>query len=258
MTKRLFENQVILGDCLEKMKDIADDSIDLILTDLPYGMTDCNWDNKINMKILWFELTRIAKKNCVFAFTSKQPFTTHLVNSNFDMFKYEIIWKKSRGYDFFNAKTRIMQSHENILIFYNNKPVFNPQMRENEKNKIYDYGKRKEDRVSNIYAITSKHSSKNYGKKLYPLSIIEIDELGTKSRIHPTQKPVELFEYLIKTYSNEGDTVLDCCAGSGTTAIACFNTNRRYICIEKDTKYFEVMKERIKNHPQKITEFVTQ
>jgi len=250
MTKRLFENQVILGDCLEKMKDIADDSIDMILTDLPYGVTARNkWDVIIPFNSLWKEWNRIKKETTPIILTGTQPFASMCIMSNTDYFKYEWIWEKQQGTGFLNAKKQPLRNHEQVLVFYEKQCLYNPQMTEGKP-----------------YICKSGIGSKNYGEQKrvitenkgvrYPLTVRKFVYDGKKE--HPTQKPISLFEYLIKTYSNEGDTVLDCCAGSGTTAIACLNLNRNYICIEKDTKYFEVMKERIKNHPQKITEFVTQ
>jgi len=256
MTKRLFENQVILGDCLEKMKDIADDSIDMILTDLPYGTTQNKWDSIIDLKEIWNLFHHIIKDTGIICLTSSQPFTSKLVMSNVEEFKHEWVWEKNKGSNFMNTKREPMKEHETILIFSKGKWVYNKQMESRTDSGL----KRSKSPYKWKLTTTNYNKIKDFGKdNISELRVPKsIQKFNVERGLHPTQKPVKLFEYLIKTYSNEGDTVLDCCAGSGTTAIACLNLNRNYICIEKDTKYFEVMKERIKNHPQKITEFVTQ
>ena len=256
-------NNIILGDCLDKMKDIPNNSIDMILTDLPYGTTSCKWDSIIPLDKLWFEYKRIIKNQGAIVLTATQPFTSKLIMSNINQFKYEWIWNKSRAVGFPNAKHKPMNKHESILIFSKGNCAngcklrmnYNPQELIEINKKVSGIKKCKADIDGHGFSRPSHKKERIQQFTNFPNTVLTFSNEGNTS--HPTQKPVKLFEYLIKTYTNEGDTVLDCCAGSGTTAIACFNTNRRYICIEKDIKYFEVMKERIKNHPQKITEFVT-
>ena len=229
---------IILGDCLEKMKDIPDNSIDMILTDLPYGVTARNkWDIIIPFDKLWEQWNRIKKETTPVVLTSMQPFTSKLIMNNINNFKYEWVWEKQQGTGFLNAKKQPLRNHEQILIFYDKQCCYNPQMAEGKP-----------------YIQTSQVKTDNYNEFIrtptisngyrYPKTVLKIDR--DKSRLHPTQKPVKLFEYLIKTYSNEGDTILDCCAGSGTTGVACKNLNRNYILIEKDEEYYNIIKERLK------------
>jgi site-specific DNA-methyltransferase (adenine-specific) len=236
-------NKVIQGDCLEVMKDIPDKSVDMILCDLPYGTTKNKWDSIIPFKPLWEQYKRIIKDNGAIVLTSAQPFTTSLINSNREMFRYDLIFEKTLGSGFLNAKRMPMRYHEEVLLFYKKLPVYNPIMGEGVRKKGIN---------------KSKDNGSNYGKKTkfdyeyddegtrYPKSIIKFSTGNrTKNQFHPTQKPVALFEYLIKTYTNEGDLVLDNCAGSGTTGVACKNTNRSYILIEKEPEYIEIINKRL-------------
>lgn len=235
------KNSVIQGDCLEVMKDIEDKSVDMILCDLPYGTTACSWDTIIPFEPLWEQYKRIIKDNGAIALTASQPFTSKLVMSNLDMFKYEWIWEKEQGTNFLLKKYYPLKSHENILIF-GNKIKYNPQA---EKGKPFLSGNGES---VGVYGKTIKKQVQNYGTRL-PKTVIRINrEVGK----HPTQKPVALFSYLIKTYTNEGDLVLDNCAGSGTTAIACINTNRNYILIEQEKKYINIINKRISDAKQDI------
>ncbi len=216
------------------MKDIPDNSIDMILTDLPYGVTARNkWDQIIPIQKLWQEWQRLTKEKFNIILTSIQPFTSMLVNSNLIDYNHCWIWEKSLATGHLNAHHQPMRIHEDILVFGSN--IYNPQNLQ-VFNKITKRGNN-----GTNYNISGKENFQEYTN--YPKTILKIQ--NQKNKQHPTQKPVELFEYLIKTYSNEGDLVLDCCAGSGTTAIACINTKRNYICIEKDENYFNIMKERI-------------
>ena len=250
-------NSIIHGDCLEVMKDIADKSIDCIIADLPYGLTQCLWDSVIPFEPLWEQYKRIIKPNGAIVLFGSQPFTSALVMSNPMWFKYEWIWEKQQGTNFANANYSPMKVHENNLVFglfpcapnRNNIKAFNPQFLQG---KAYTM-KGGASRSSKIHRqSTNKNSSildtrteiNNNGYR-FPRSVLKIDK--TKG-IHPTQKPVPLLEYLIKTYTIEGELILDNTAGSGSLAIAAINTKRNYICIEKDDHYFEVMKERIANH----------
>ena len=234
-----LNNQLILGDCLEKMKDISDNSIDMILTDLPYGVTARNkWDIIIDFKELWKQWNRIKKETTPIILTSIQPFTSVCIMSNIDNFKYEWIWEKQQGTGFLNAKKQPLRNHESILVFYDKQCCYNPQF---TKGKPYS---RFSGKGSTNYQKHKQVLTVNNGTRS-PLTVQKFQYDGKKE--HPTQKPIALFEYLIKTYTNENDSVLDCCAGSGTTAIACTNTNRNYICIEKDENYFNIMKDSIYN-----------
>ena len=249
-------NSVLHGDCLELMKDIPNKSIDMILCDLPYGTTACKWDVIIPFDLLWLQYERIIKDNGAIVLTASQPFTTLLISSNLKLFRYEWIWEKTLSNDRFNAKLKPMKFHENILVF--SKGVcanggiinmnYNPQGLK-EVNKIHKRPK--------LYKTEHNMVRKNHKLEFvikyenYPRTILKFNN-GNNKNLHPTQKPVE---YLIKTYTNENDLVLDNCAGSGTTAIAALNTNRNYILMEKEEKYFNIINERIKNNP--ITEFNT-
>ncbi len=231
-----------LGDCLELMKSLPDKSIDMILCDLPYGTTACKWDVIIPFEPLWEQYKRIIKDNGAIVLTASQPFTSLLVMFNLEMFRYEWIWSKNRGNGIFNAKKMPMKSHENILVFYKALPTYNPIMTEGKPYKC------KQGKQTDAFGLnTGKEIITINNGDRYPLSVVNFNSTNG-SNIHPTQKPVALFEYLIKTYTNEGDLVLDNCAGSGTTAIACLNTKRNYILIEKEPKYYEVILNRIENY----------
>lgn len=235
-------NNIYLGDCLEVMKSISDKSIDMILCDLPYGTTACKWDIIIPFEPLWNQYKRIIKDNAPIVLTGSQPFTSKLIVSNIEMFRYEWIWEKGKATGHTLCKKRPLKSHENILVFYKNQPKYNPIMGVGEKykgrNNIEIYKKPTED-----WNIKHGARSNNNGTR-FPRSIFKISNVNIKG-MHPTQKPVALFEYLIKTYTNEGDLVLDNCIGSGTTAIACINTKRNFIGIEKDINYFKMSNKRI-------------
>lgn len=250
---RVTGSAVFHGDCLELMKNIPDGSIDMILCDLPYGTTQNKWDSIIPFDELWQHYKRIIKINGAIVLTAAQPFTSALVMSNTKMFRYDMTWEKSIATGFMNAKKMPLRGHEDILVFYKKLPVYNPQkfMLTTPSFKI-----NKLERTSVNYGKFMQQGS--YGTKdcsRYPRSVFSIktdsaffDSTGKSKMLHPTQKPVALFEYLIKTYSNEGETILDNCAGSGTTAIACMNTKRKYILIEKEEKYFDIINKRISNH----------
>jgi len=235
--------QLIHGDCLEKMKDIPDKSIDMILCDLPYGTTACKWDVVIPFEPLWEQYKRVIKPKGAIVLFGSQPFTSVMVTSNVRMFKYEWIWDKCRPSGFQIAKYRPMMRHENVLVFCKGTPVYNRQMVLRDKP------------VKGRVVSSSDSSPLKYSdgkQRVYthknPQSILAFNKGADGKYVHPTQKPVELCEYLIKTYTNEGETVLDNCMGSGSTGIACINTNRNFIGIEKDDKYFEIAKKRIKEH----------
>ena len=239
-------NSIIEGDCLEVMKEIDDKSIDMILCDLPYGTTACSWDKIIPFEPLWAQYKRIIKDNGAIVLTASQPFTSALVMSNPKMFKYALVWDKKFSGSFSLAKKQPMKTHEDIMVFGNGTVNYYPQMV--KRDKTITSGKRVNPNTQGGKEYIAP--KKVYDKK-YPISILSYPrELGRTT--HPTQKPVALFEYLIKTYTNEGDLVLDNCAGSGTTGVAAKNLKRNFILIEKEPKYVEIARERIKNMPQKL------
>lgn len=237
-------NKIYNEDCLTGMSRIADKSIDLILCDLPYGKTKCNWDKALPFDELWQHYNRIIKDNGAIILFSKQPFTSDLVNSNRAMFRYELIWEKTRSGNNMNVKNQPSSIHENIEVFYKRQPTYN-DLKFVVDNKYID--KRKSIRNS-IYH--SEHYSGVMKRKAddgtrHPQSILPFNSVWRRG-MHPTEKPVELFEWIIKSYSNEGDLILDNCIGSGTTAIACINTNRNYIGFEKEEKFYAMCNERIR------------
>lgn len=237
-------NTIIQGDCLEVMKDIEDKSIDMILCDLPYGTTACKWDTIIPFEPLWEHYKRIIKDNGAIVLTASQPFTSMLVMSNPKMFKYSWIYKKRCSSNFAQAKYSPMKEHEDVLVFGNGKVNYYPIKEERQGSGA--------DRVKHNFNATKSGEFTSIGSALpnptelrYPSSVQEFNNRASGDRgFHPTQKPVPLFEYLIKTYTNEGDIVLDNCAGSGTTGVACINTNRKYILIEKEEKYYNTCMQR--------------
>ena len=233
-----MKNKVILGDCLEVMKNIEDNSIDMILCDLPYQITSCSWDIIIPFEPLWEQYKRIIKDNGAIVLTASQPFTSKLIMSNIEIFKYALVWEKNRPTGLFTAKIQPMKYHEDILVFGKGKTKYNPQMVKGKKS----HSRGKNLSKSNHYGDSSFVDTISDMK--YPKSVLKFDR--PHPPIHPTQKPVALFEYLIKTYTNEGDLVLDNCAGSGTTGIACINTKRNYILIEKEKEYYDIILKRIK------------
>lgn len=240
-------NKIHKGDCLELMKEIPDNSVDMILCDLPYGVLNkgninAKWDSIIPLDILWKNYTRILKNKGIIILTSQGMFTAELMMSNKEMWRYNLIWKKGeRTSGFLNSKRMPLRNHEDICIFYKNLPTYNPQMQKGFPNHKRGHGGGK----NRCYGeFDSKKVSNIYTDDKYPKSVINIEKEHDKF-LHPTQKPVALFEYLIKTYSNEGDLILDNCAGSGTTGVACINTKRNYILIEKDEKYFEIAEKRL-------------
>ncbi len=232
--------KIMQGDCLELMKDIPDGSVDMILADLPYGTTACKWDTIIPFEPLWEQYKRIIKNNGAIVLTASQPFTSALVMSNIKMFKYEWIWNKVHAVGFQVAKYRPMQQHENILVFCKSTLKYNPQMVERPNIRTSKVVKNSE--VSPLASLDGKERQYTHW---YPKSIITESGADHSNILHPTQKPVALFEYLIKTYTNEGDLVLDNVAGSGTTGVACQNLNRKYILIEKEEEYINVIKDRL-------------
>ena len=228
------------GDCLNILPKLADNSVDMLLVDLPYGTTACKWDSVIPLDQLWKQYNRICKKNAALVFTAAQPFITILASSNIENFKYEWIWEKPQGTNHMNAKVMPLKSHENILVFYRKKPTYNPQMWYSTP---YSGFSSNVSKIGEVYGSQqSKHRDNPEGSR-YPKTILKYKQ---EKGLHPTQKPVGLMEYLIKTYTNEDEIVLDNTMGSGTTGVACMNTNRKFIGIESDKKYFDIAKQRIK------------
>lgn len=235
-------NKIYNEDCLIGMDKIPDKSVDMILCDLPYNITQARWDIVIPFDKLWEQYNRIIKDKGIIALTNSEPFGSALRMSNLKMYRYDLIWDKTRGTDPMNAKHRPMRSHENVSIFYKKKGVYNPQMIPLVKP---DVRKNNKTTTSSLWNDNGRIvTSKTYTER-YPVSIIKFVNSNQKNKIHPTQKPVELFEWLIKTYSNENDIVLDNCMGSGTTAVACINTNRNYIGFELEKEYFDIANQRI-------------
>ena len=249
------------GDCLELMKDIPDKSIDMILCDLPYGTTACKWDVTIPFDKLWEQYNRIIKDNRAIVLFSSQPFTSKLVMSNLPMFREEIVWLKNKSGSGLQAKQKHIKIHENVLVFSKSgRYTYNPQKWLVDKKEFLTQRKtfNKVEVGNNIYSKMIKNQKADDGTR-NPISIVccrvpftpakgrKYSNKEIDLRIHPTQKPVELLEYLIKTYTNAGETVLDNCMGSGSTGVACINTNRNFIGIELNGDYFDIAKDRIRN-----------
>lgn len=241
------EYQLHLGDCLDVLPTLEDGSVDAILTDVPYGTTSCKWDVIIPLDEMWKQVKRTLRKHGVFVTTAGQPFTSILVSSSLDWFKYEWIWEKNSGSNFASVKYQPMKEHENIVVFAKNRQTYNPQKIERaESGKArasYGYKANPDRKRRAIYTGVSAALESHPDIELRnPRSIIKFNkEFG----LHPTQKPVALYEYLVKTYTNEGDTVLDFCMGSGTTGVAALKLGRKFIGIEKEPKYFTIAANRI-------------
>lgn len=248
MTERASKVKLMLGDCLELMKDVPDGSVDMILCDLPYGTTACKWDAVIPFAPLWQQYRRVCKPNAAIVLTASQPFTSALVMSNPKDFRYCWVWNKVKAGNFVQSGFMPMKTHEDVAVFYQSKPVYNPQKTKLKKpQKVKDGAQNRKDRSeAGGFGGTVKYSVSFEADKKLPTTILTIskDNYG-KNILHPTQKPVALMEYLIRTYTNKGDTVLDNCMGSGTTGVACVNTYRDFIGIERDPEYFEIATGRI-------------
>ena len=226
------------GDCLERMKEIESGSADMVLADPPYGTTACKWDSIIPLEPMWEQLKRVIKPNGAIVMTASQPFTTTLISSNMKMFKYCWVWNKKQGGNPLNAKRQPLRITEDVVVF--NAKTYNPQMRTGKLRKKGGINKQPE----TTGKVDINYSS--YNDQYYPTTIIEIANCSKKKeRVHPTQKPVALMEYLIKTYTNEGETVLDFTMGSGTTGVACKNLGRKFIGIEMDEGYFDIASKRM-------------
>tara|TARA_R110000782_G_scaffold84219_1_gene164421 strand:- start:67 stop:828 length:762 start_codon:yes stop_codon:yes gene_type:complete len=249
--------KLMLGDCLERMKEIPDGSVDMVLTDPPYGTTACKWDSVIPLDLMWEQLKRVIKPNGAIVMTAANPFSSVLTFSNLEMFKYSLVWEKSRVSHFAQAPYRFLTTHEDVIVFSNGgtsknaklRMVYNPQG-------LKDCSKVCRGKAHSDHRPSSK-IQKDYlqTKTGYPKSILKFS--SDIAAEHPTQKPVALMEYLVKTYSNEGETVLDFTMGSGTTGVACVNTGRDFIGIEMDESYFNIAKKRIHSAQPTISENAT-
>ena len=232
----------LLGDCFERMAEIADGSVDMVLCDLPYGTTQNKWDSVLPLERLWAEYWRVCKPNAAVVLTAAQPFTSQLVVSQLQRFRQELVWCKNVASDFLNANRRHMAKHESVLLFAKGRPPYNPQLAPGKAYTAKRYGN--DDTGANYGQIAQRTTTVNDGHRK-PTTVLQFDrQVGA----HPTQKPVALFEYLIRTYANPGELVLDNTAGSGTTAIAAENAGRRWLCIERDPGYYAKAVERVQHH----------
>ena len=226
------------GGCLERMAEIEPGSVDMVLADLPYGTTQNKWDSVIPLDQLWPALERVAKPSAAIVLTAAQPFTSALVMSQPKLFRYQWVWEKPNATGFLNAKKQPLRAHEDVLVFCRAQPVYMPQMRTG----CAPYAKKRSGGASENYGQQTISVSASDGER-YPRTVLQI--AADKDKLHPTQKPVALMEYLIRTYSHSGETVLDCTMGSGTTGVACVNTGRKFIGIERDAAYFAIAQQRI-------------
>jgi len=236
-------NEIRQGDCLELMKEIGDKSVDMILCDLPYGTTACKWDTIIPFDKLWEQYNRVIKDNGAIVLFGKNPFSSKLILSKESLFKYELIWEKTRAGNNMQVCKQPSAIHENILVFYKKQPTYN-DLKFKVSEKYIDKRKSVRDSFYKSEHYKGVMKRKEDDGFRHPQSVLPFNSVWRKG-MHPTEKPVKLFEWLIKTYTNEGDLVLDNCVGSGTTNIACLNTNRRCIGMEKDETYFKVATERL-------------
>lgn len=237
--------KLIHGDCLEEMDKLIEQwvKVDAIITDPPYWTTACKWDSVIPFDEMWERLNKLIKPNGAIVFTASQPFTSALVSSNFKDFRYSLVYEKTTPTGHLNAKRMPMRCHEDILVFYKKLPIYNPQKTKGHKRKVSSAESKKNSIKTEVYG---EHNLTSYDStERYPRSVLKFSTDKQKSTVHPTQKPVALMEYLIKTYTNEWETVLDFTMWSWTTLVACQNTNRKWIWIEMDDKYFNIAKERI-------------
>ena len=231
------------GDCLEMMKSIPDGSVDLILTDPPYGTTQCKWDSVIPFEPMWAELKRVIKPNGAIVLFGAEPFSSLLRCSNIKDFKYDWVWEKSKATGFLNSKRQPLRAHEIISVFYSKPPTYTPQMTEGV---AYNKGVRKEQTQNDVYGSFDQVEVKSDGLR-FPRSVQYFKTAESEGGFHKTQKPVDLLEYLIKTYTQENETVLDFTFGSGSTGVACVNTNRSFIGVELDENYFNIAEKRIQD-----------
>lgn len=245
MNTTVISNGVfMLGDCFERMRELPDASVDMVLADLPYGTTACAWDAVIPFEPLWREYQRVCKPSAMIVLTANQPFTSALVASNYAGFKYACAWNKVLPRGHLNAKKQPLRVLEDVLVFGAAGGTYNPQKTTGHKRKVTNIVYEKGGDGSQVYGKERRNTHYDSTER-YPTSLITFSNAAQNGKLHPTQKPVALFEYLIRTYTNEGDTVLDNTAGSGTTAVAAENCGRRWVCIERDETYYTKAVERV-------------
>jgi DNA modification methylase len=253
--------ELIQGDCLDVMKFIPSGSIDAIITDPPYGTTACKWDSVIDFDLMWEQLNRIIKPNGAIVLFGSEPFSSALRMSNIKNYKYDWVWDKINGSNFLNAKKQPLRSNENISVFYKKQCTYNPQLIDRDKKNIRDPKKEYGNGVGTVYGNTKPNFMFNEGREIpltkgYPKNIISINnkekEMHPSKVLHNTQKPIALMEYLIKTYTNENETVLDFTMGSGSTLVAAQNLKRNGIGIEQDSKYFKIAQDRVEANKFKL------
>ena len=232
--------KLIHGDCMKHLPLLDDNSVDMVCVDLPYGLTRCKWDTPIDLKQMWQQLKRLVKPNGAMVFFSAQPFASKLISSNFPMFKQELIWEKNAATGFLNANKMHMSKHENICVFYRKLPTFNKQMTPGTPYKV-----KRNTPSSNIYSDCNVISTSNRSGYRNPTTVLKFPKPNQTKRFHPSQKPVKLLKYLIATYTDKGETVLDFTMGSGSTGVAALELNRQFIGIEKDQKFFDTARKRI-------------
>lgn len=242
---RVSHSTLVNADCFDVFPFIEDKSIDAIICDLPYGTTACKWDSILPLDKLWNEYKRVLKPNGVILLTASQPFTTVLIGNDLKMFKYNLVWDKVAVTNPMLAKKQPMRCHEDILIFYNKQPTYNPQMRVGVK---WSRAGKKQHTTDTLGQNTLFNNGSDESEMKYPKSIVTFSNADKTKNEHPTQKPLELMEYLIKTYTNEGDTVLDNTMGSGTCGLASIKNNRKFIGIEKEKQYYDVAVRRLSSY----------
>ena len=243
--------QLFKGDCLERMKCVEADSVDMVLIDPPYGTTQCKWDCDIDLLAMWQELHRIVKVDGAICVFGVELFSSHLRMSNIKNFKYDFVWEKSKATGFLNAKRQPLRAHEFVSVFYRKQCTYNPQMTEGV---AYNKGVRKQQTEDDVYGGFEQVEVKSSGQR-YPRSVQYFKTAESEGGYHKTQKPVALLEYLIKTYSNEQDVVMDCFMGSGSTGVAAVNTGRKFVGIELDDIYFDIAGRRINQAVEQIDIF---
>ena len=240
----MSEYQIYNEDCISGMSRLEAGSVDAIICDPPFASTDCDWDVRLPLEEMWFEFNRVTKQNAAIVLFSQLPFAVDLINANRKMFRYEWIWKKSKAVGFLNANKMPMRAHENILVFYRRLPTYNPQWSEGKA-----YSRAHADRKASVYQAAKGKITVNDGAHYYPKDVLEFNSIvgNSKSepRFHPTQKPVALMEFLVKTYTNRWEIVLDATMGSGSTGVACMNTGRKFIGFETEKTFFDAAKARM-------------
>lgn len=240
----MSDYEIFNEDCISGMSRLADGSVDAVICDPPYQSTDCAWDVRLPLEEMWAEFNRVTKQNAAIVLFSQLPFAVDLINANRKMFRYEWVWSKSKAVGFLNANKMPLRAHENILVFYRKLPCYNPQWSEGKA-----YSREHADRAAGVYQAAKGKLTVNDGKHYYPRDVLEVNSINGNSksepRYHPTQKPVALMEYLVKTYTNRWETVLDATMGSGSTGVACMKTGRKFIGFETESNFFDVAKTRL-------------